>query len=131
MKNVALSSFLTIALAIVATAGVQGQTDERLGLPGDNLNLYGVMKLFQESPTLEEFERKLNDPNTMLNNLDLNGDYQVDYINVIDYVDGNVHNIVLRDALNRTDYQDVAVITVQPGRNGDVFVQMKIGRAHV
>jgi len=124
MKNVALSSLLTIALAIVATAGLQGQTEERLGLPGDNLNLYGVMKLFQESPTLEEFERKLNDPNTMLNNLDLNGDYQVDYINVIDFVDGNVHNIVLRDALNKTDYQDVAVITVQPGRNGDVFVQM-------
>ncbi|HNX67354.1 MAG TPA: hypothetical protein PKH02_10760 [Bacteroidales bacterium] len=124
MKNVALGSLLTIALLLGTTAGLKGQNEERLGLPGDNLNLYGVMKLFQESPTLEEFERNLNDPSNMLNNLDLNGDYQVDYINVIDYVDGNVHNIVLRVSLNKVDYQDVAVFTVQPGRNGEAYIQL-------
>jgi hypothetical protein len=124
MKNVALGSLLTIALILGTTVGVQGQNEERLGLPGDNLNLYGVMKLFQESQTLEDFERNLNDSNTMLNNLDLNGDYQVDYINVVDYVDGDVHTIVLRDALNKVDYQDVAVFTVQPSRTGNVVVQL-------
>jgi hypothetical protein len=124
MKNVALSSFLTMALLLGAASGLKGQNEERLGLPGDNLNLYGVMKLFQESPTLEEFERNLNDPDKMLNNLDLNGDYQVDYINVVDYVDGNVHNIVLRVSINRSDYQDVAVFTVQPGTNGSVYIQL-------
>ena len=35
-------------------------TPDSLGLPGDNLNLYGVLDLFQKSETLEEFEKKLN-----------------------------------------------------------------------
>jgi len=50
----------------------QEQNDNYLGLPGDNLNLYAVMTLFQESKTLEEFERSLNDENSRINNLDLN-----------------------------------------------------------
>ena len=31
--------------------------DEYLGLPGDNLNLYAVMNLFQRSQTLEGFSK--------------------------------------------------------------------------
>ena len=32
-----------------------------LGLPGDNLDLYSVLTLFQKSKTIEEFEKALND----------------------------------------------------------------------
>ena len=115
---------ITSILAALVTAGpavmAQDIPDEYLGLPGDNLNLYAVMNLFQESQTLEDFERNLNDANSRINNLDLNGDNLVDYITVNDYVDGNVHNIVLRVALNRNETQDVAVFTVQRFRNGSV-----------
>ena len=31
-----------------------------LGLPGDNLDLYAVMDLFQKSKTIEDFEKSLN-----------------------------------------------------------------------
>jgi hypothetical protein len=86
----------------------QDNPEEYLGLPGDNLNLYAVMDLFQKSETLEGFERDLNAENARINNLDLNGDNLVDYIMVSDYVDGNVHNIVLRVALNQNENQDVA-----------------------
>jgi hypothetical protein len=82
------------------------------------------MKLFQESETLESFERNLNEENSRINNLDLNGDNQVDYIMVIDYVDGDNHSIVLRAALNRDETQDVAVFTVQRLRDGAVQVQL-------
>jgi hypothetical protein len=102
----------------------EGQEQESLGLPGDNLNLYAVMKLFQESETLEGFERSLNDENTRINNLDLNGDGQVDYIRVIDNIDGNVHNIVLQVAVNPKENQDVAVFTVW--RESDDRVQIQL-----
>lgn len=102
----------------------QNQNNEKLGLPGDNLNLYAVMKLFQESETLEGFERNLNDPNSKINNLDLNGDNRVDYIRVIDNVDGDVHNIVLQVAINNRENQDVAVFTVQRFNDGKVFIQL-------
>ncbi|NSW95826.1 MAG: hypothetical protein HPY62_14045, partial [Bacteroidales bacterium] len=62
-------------MVATGTAAVtQDWPEEYLGLPGDNLNLYAVMKLFQESETLEGFERSLNDENSRINNLDLNGD---------------------------------------------------------
>ena len=119
---------ITSILAILAAAGTvlfgQNYSDEHLGLPGDNLNLYAVMNLFQESQTLEDFERNLNDANSRINNLDLNGDNLVDYITVNDFVDGNVHNIVLRVAMNQYETQDVAVFTVQRFRNGTVQIQL-------
>ena len=119
---------ITSILAALVTAGTfvmaQDHPDEYLGLPGDNLNLYAVMNLFQESQTLEDFERNLNEANSRINNLDLNGDNLVDYITVNDYVDGNVHNIVLRVALNRSETQDVAVFTVQQFNDGTVQIQL-------
>ncbi|MBW6534120.1 MAG: hypothetical protein K0B11_03875 [Mariniphaga sp.] len=124
MKNLILTTIIALLTAGWSIAGAQNYPDEYLGLPGDNLNLYAVMKLFQESETLEDFEKSLNDENAMANNLDLNGDNMVDYIMVYDYVDGNVHNIVLRVAINQQETQDVAVFTVQQFKNGSVQVQL-------
>lgn len=64
--------------------------------PGDNLNFYSVVKVFQESKTLEGFEKKINDQNANTNYLNFDGD---------DYVDC----ITLRVALNTHEIQDVAV----------------------
>jgi len=124
MKNLVITSIIALLVAGWSIAGAQNYPDEYLGLPGDNLNLYAVMKLFQESETLEDFERNLNNENTLVNNLDLNGDNMVDYIMVYDYVDGNVHNIVLRVAINQRETQDVAVFTVQQFNDGSVQVQL-------
>jgi hypothetical protein len=124
MKKLIITSILAVLVAAATTTSAQNNPDEYLGLPGDNLNLYAVMDLFQKSETLEGFERTLNDENSRINNLDLNGDKMVDYIMVKDYIDGNVHNIVLRVALNRKEYQDVAVFTVQRFANGSVDIQL-------
>jgi hypothetical protein len=123
MKKFMITSILLAMFAGGAIIQAQGQREESLGLPGDNLNLYAVMKLFQESETLEGFERNLNDGKLKINNLDLNGDNYIDYIRVIDYADGNDHTIVLQVAVNERENQDVAVFTVQ--RDGNkVYVQL-------
>ncbi|MFZ2287001.1 MAG: hypothetical protein WAV93_08460, partial [Bacteroidales bacterium] len=123
MKKSIITSVLAV-LATMATVSGQNFPKEYLGLPGDNLNLYAVMDLFRNSPTLEAFERDLNDRDTRINNLDLNGDWRVDYIAVSDYRDGNVHTIVLRAVLGRKDYQDVAVITVERLRRNKMRIQI-------
>lgn len=124
MKRFLISSILAAIVATGTAMVPQDYPDEYLGLPGDNFNLYAVMKLFQESETLEGFERSLNDENTRINNLDLNNDNYIDYIKVLDYVDGNVHTIVLQAVLDRNESQDVAVFTVQRFRNGSVQIQL-------
>jgi hypothetical protein len=124
MKRFLTTSILAAMVAVGTALMAQDYPDEYLGLPGDNLNLYAVMNLFQKSETIEGFERSLNDENTRINNLDLNNDNYIDYIKVADYVDGNVHTIVLQDVLDRNESQDVAVFTVEKLRNGSVQIQL-------
>ena len=124
MKNLILKSILAVLIASATTVRAQDYPREYLGLPGDNLNLYAVMDLFRNSETLEGFERSLNNPNSRINNLDLNGDNLVDYITVTDYVSRKVHTIVLRTALGRNEYQDVAVFTVQKMGKRKVMIQL-------
>lgn len=124
MKKFIITSILFSLFATGPILMAQGQQDESLGLPGDNLNLYAVMKLFQESETLEGFEKDLNDENSRINNLDLDGNDFIDYIRVIDDIDGNVHNIILQVAINERENQDVAVFTVQREDGGKVYIQL-------
>lgn len=124
MKRLITISIFALLTVIAHTSLAKTYPEEYLGLPGDNFNLYATMKLFQESETLESFERSLNDENTHINNLDLNGDNLVDYIMVVDYVDGNAHTIVLRTALNRNETQDIAVFTVERYQDGSVRIQL-------
>ncbi|HLP71285.1 MAG TPA: hypothetical protein VK155_00180, partial [Bacteroidales bacterium] len=95
MKKLLLTPVFALLIMAGSALKAQDRADDYLGLPGDNLNLYAVMNLFQESKTIEEFERKLNEEDSRINNLDLNNDGYVDYINVTDHADGNVHTIVL------------------------------------
>ncbi len=124
MKKLIITAVIVALFASGSALNAQDRQENYLGLPGDNLDLYAVMNLFQQSKTLEDFEKSLNDPNTNINNLDLNGDNQVDYIRVIDNVNGDVHNIVLQDAISPRENQDVAVFTVQRFNNGTVQIQL-------
>ena len=124
MKTIYAIFTLLVFAATSSLVAAQDYPDEYLGLPGDNLNLYAVMTLFQESETLEKFEQELNSQEQMINNLDLNGDKLIDYISVSDFVDGNIHNIVLRTSLDRNEQQDVAVFVVEKLSNGAVQIQL-------
>lgn len=101
-----------------------GNEPVALGLPGDNLNLYAVLDVFQKSPTLEEFERALNDKETNINNLDLNNDNVIDYIEVVGNKNNNSFSVVLKVALNSNEYQDVAVIEGHKNYAGKIIVQI-------
>lgn len=124
MKTRLLITMLVPLFGSLAGLNAREYQEESLGLPGDNLNLYAVMDQFRESETLEAFERKLNEQDTRVNNLDLNEDNQVDYIHVFDDVDGSVHNIILQVDVTSREKQDVAVITVMKDSRGNVMVQL-------
>jgi len=50
----------------------------------NNLDLQAVASTFGESKDLEDFERRLNDYDSQISNLDLNNDGEVDYLRVIE-----------------------------------------------
>ena len=95
-----------------------------LGLPGDNLDLYAVMDVFQKSKTIEEFEKSLNDEKKGVNNLDLNNDKKVDFIKVVTNKDGDSFSFILQVPVSKTENQDVAVIFVSKDNKGNVSLQI-------
>jgi hypothetical protein len=99
-----------LAGLITAPAALAEDTDAEM--PGDGLDLYAVLDTFAESESIEDFENRLNDADAELVNLDLNGDDEVDYVTVVEEVDGTAHVIFLRVPLSEQDSQDVAHIAI-------------------
>lgn len=119
MKNLVL--FLSVLLSL---NGYAQNEPEALGLPGDNLNLFAVLDVFQKSKTLEEFEKSLNDESKKLNNLDLNNDSKVDYIRVVSEKEGTATLVILQVFVSEKEKQDVAVITVSKDAKDQIAVQV-------
>lgn len=125
MKN----PFLLIAILLTSLLSLPvfsqtGDDTGALGLPGDNLDLYAVLDLFQKSKTIEDFEKSLNLENSKINNLDLDNDKKVDFIKVTTKKDGDDFSFVLQDAVSKTETQDVAVILVSKDKSGKVTMQI-------
>jgi hypothetical protein len=90
----------------------------------DNLDLRAIASIFGDSENLEDFEKRLNDPKMQLSNLDLNNDDQVDYLRVIESVEGRTHLIVVQSVLGKDLFQDVATLEVEKDENNRVQVQV-------
>jgi hypothetical protein len=115
-------------LASVFTTQIQAQNRTIINATNseisDNLDLKAVASIFGESNNLQDFERRLNDPNLPISNLDLNNDNQVDYLRVIETMENQTHVIIIQDVLARNTYQDVATIIVEKDNYNAVNVQI-------
>lgn len=125
MKNIYVS-ILVIAISLFsATVFSQSEDNqELLGLPGDNLDLYAVLNLFQQSKTIEGFEKSLNEEETGINNLDLDNNGKVDFIKVTTEKDGDDFLFILQDPISEKETQDVAVISVTKDVAGKISMQI-------
>ncbi len=119
-----LSCFLIFALQ--TTFGQQTTTVTANSIDiSDNLDLRAVATLFGESNDLEDFERRLNDPEIKISNLDLNQDNQVDYLRVVEILENNQHLIVIQAVLGQDMFQDIATLEVEKeARSQRVQVQV-------
>ena len=90
----------------------------------DNLDLRAVATIFGDAKDLEDFENRLNDPKAQISNLDLNNDNYVDYLRVIESVEGNAHIIIIQAVLDKDLFQDIATVEVERDGNNNVQVQV-------
>jgi hypothetical protein len=116
-------AFLFTLTNLNARDNNETETDSELGLPGDNLDLYATLDLFQQSKTIEEFEASLNDDKSGINNLDLNVDGDVDFIKVVTKKEGDDFTFILQVDVLEKEPQDVAVILVSKS-DDKVTIQM-------
>ncbi len=120
------SSILLLILSLISFSSFsQTENDEPLlGLPGDNLDLYAVLDLFQKSKTIEDFEKALNEEATGINNIDLDNDGNIDFIKVVTEKDGDDFLFILQDPISEKEIQDVAVISVSKDSAAKVTMQI-------
>ena len=119
-----LIASVAFSLLTVPTIAQSDQEVEGLGLPGDNLDLYAVLDLFQKSKTIEDFEKELNLEKTGINNLDLDLDGKVDFIKVVTTQKDDDFTFVLQVAVSEKETQDVAVILVSKDEKKEVTMQI-------
>jgi len=125
MKKYILSTLVVTISLFALPAFSQTEKDSTLlGLPGDNLDLYAVLDLFQKSKTIEEFEKSLNLEKTAINNLDLDLDNKVDFIKVVTKKEGDDFSFILQVAVSKTETQDVAVILVSKDEKKKITMQI-------
>lgn len=93
----------------------------------EGLDLQALSELFTETKNLEDFERALNHPDEGINNLDLDGNGEVDYIRIVEEVDADTHMIILQAAIGKDEFQDVATIEVE--KSGDDYKMQVHGNA--
>jgi len=96
----------------------------------DNLDLDAVASIFGDSEDLEDFERRLNDPDNRISNLDLNEDGYIDYLRVVENSSDRNSLVVVQAVLDDDVYQDVATIEVERVSNGNPRVQI-VGDAYI
>ncbi len=122
MKNV-----FYFFLLLLFSANLSAQEDiseEPTGLPGDNFSLEGALELFRNSASPEDFEKQLNSENSHVNNLDINGDGDIDYIKVISKQEGDVHIFILQVAVSESENQDIAVIELEKTGKEEAVLQI-------
>jgi hypothetical protein len=91
---------------------------------GDDLDLYAVLDAFKDAESIEDFEKTLNGEDSKINNLDLDEDGEIDYIQVNDEGEGDAHAFILSIAISEDETQDIAVIELEKSNDNDATIQI-------
>ncbi len=120
------TTLLVIFLSLIGYVHAQDTTtvEAKSESIAENLDLEAVASAFGEAESLEDFEKRLNDPDLKINNLDLNNDGKVDYLRVLDKSAGNVHVVTIQAVIGKDKFQDVATIEVVKEEDEKTKVQV-------
>jgi hypothetical protein len=122
-----LAFLLITGICLLASAITMAQTRsgvDSTGLPGDQFSLQGALEMFKKAGSPEEFEKLINTESNSVNNLDLNGDGNIDYVKVIDKFDGTTHAFILQVPVSDKENQDVAVIELDKTGDESAIIQI-------
>lgn len=95
-----------------------------------HLDLQAVVAAFGQASTVAEFEYAINNSSYMISNLDLNRDGYVDYLRVMEVIQGYNHIFVIQAVLAPNVFQDVATIVAEIPSRSRYHVQI-IGSPYI
>ncbi|MBL7746509.1 MAG: hypothetical protein JNM19_03730 [Chitinophagaceae bacterium] len=126
MKTIKYLFSLAVGAALLTiSAQAQNQSGvDSTGLPGDNFSLQGALQMFQNAASPEAFEQAINTEGNRVNNLDLDGDGDIDYVKVVSKMDKDVHAFILQVAISEKETQDIAVIELEKTGKETAVIQI-------
>jgi hypothetical protein len=126
MKKIKYLFNLAIAILIaVVSVQAQGQPGvDSTGLPGDNFDLQGALQMFQNASSPEDFEKAINTEGNHVNNLDLDENGDIDYIQVVSKIDNDAHVFILQVSVSEKETQDIAVIELEKNGKESAVIQI-------
>ncbi len=101
---------LLVLVSMFITTSVFGQDS---GLAGEDFDLEALPGVLEKVSTFEDLEKAINEEGNDVNNLDLDGNDEVDYVLIQMENDGDTYVAFLRVATSETEYQDVATIEME------------------
>lgn len=130
MKNLTTKFVIAFAALMLGATGILAQEGSAMTVTPNSeiaagLDLHAVAELFKNSETLEKFEKSLNDPQTGINNLDVDQNGEVDFIRVTEQVKDDTHLVILQTVLGEDNFQDVATIAVEQESGGKYNLQLQ------
>jgi len=120
-----LPALLVMLMLSVCVSAQDSSDQDSTGLPGDNFSLQGALEMFKQSPTPEAFEKALNSEENKVNNLDLNGDGNIDYIRVVNKKEDNIQLFILQAVVSEDESQDIAVISLEKTGEENAVIQIE------
>ncbi len=118
-KNVLFLYFLFLSFCVLVAQEQTPATEA-----GEDFDLNAVMAILENAEDLADFEKKINDKENQINNLDLNKDDKIDIIKIIEYDEGNTRLLVLQAVLGENDFQDIATIEIEKHSENEISLQV-------
>lgn len=106
-------SFLMVLAGFFSTDDRYNVNVTQMVSADQGLDLKAVGEILKKSQNAEEFEKLLNDPATKVNNLDLDEDGRVDFINVTEFGDDKVKGFSLTTRMPNQEIQEIATIKIE------------------
>lgn len=124
----AISVLFALIFSVLSFSGCSDSSRVVVNTPSstaaDGLDLQAVGELVKTSKNAEELETALNKPGGV-NNLDLDEDDKVDYINVTEFGDTNAKGFSLTVDLGNGNVQEVATINIEKDTANTANVQLQ------
>jgi hypothetical protein len=126
LKSINMNRIFLVFASILSfvIVGFSQSEPTQTGLPGDHFSLEGALDLFREASSPEDFEKKLNQESSHVNNIDLDDDGEIDYVKVIEKHDGDLRLYILQVTVSDSESQDIAVIELEKTNDADAILQI-------
>lgn len=115
---------MTALIMFFAIYTIVAQDETPATEAGEDFDLEAVVGLFEEAEDLEDFEKKINEEENEINNLDLNKDDEIDIVKVVEYEEGNTHLLVLQAVIGENDVQDIATVEIEKHSEDEISLQV-------